>query len=74
MLAEAVQTILRKNKYDNAYELLKEMTRGKNVTLDEIRKFIEKLNLDKEDKDRLLELTPEKYIGLASELVKLLNN
>ena len=74
VLAEAVQTILRKNKYDNAYELLKEMTRGKNVTLDEIRKFIEKLDLDKEDKDRLLELTPEKYIGLASELVKLLNN
>ena len=74
VLAEAVQTILRKNKYDNAYELLKEMTRGKNVTLDEIRKFIEKLELDKEDKNRLLELTPEKYIGLASELVKLLNN
>ena len=74
VLAEAVQTILRKNKYDNAYELLKEMTRGKNVTLDEIRKFVEKLDLDKEDKVRLLDLTPEKYIGLASELVKLLNN
>lgn len=74
VLAEAVQTILRKNKYENAYELLKEMTRGKKVTLDEIRKFIEKLELDKEDKNRLLELTPEKYIGLASELVKLLNN
>ena len=40
VLAEAVQTILRKNKYENAYELLKEMTRGKKVTLDEIRKFI----------------------------------
>ena len=74
VLAEAVQTILRKNKYENAYELLKEMTRGKKVTLDEIRKFVEKLELDKEDKNRLLELTPEKYIGLASELVKLLNN
>ena len=74
VLAEAVQTILRKNKYDNAYELLKEMTRGKKVALDEIRKFVEKLDLDKEDKVRLLDLTPEKYIGLASELVKLLNN
>ena len=69
VLAEAVQTILRKNKYENAYELLKQMTRGKKVTLEEIRKFVKELDIDEEDKKRLLELTPEKYIGLAPKLV-----
>ena len=69
VLAEAVQTILRKNKYENAYELLKQMTRGKKITLEEIRKFVKELDIDEEDKKRLLELTPEKYIGLAQKLV-----
>ena len=72
VLAEAVQTILRKNKYENAYELLKQMTRGKKVTLEEIRKFVKELDIDEEDKKRLLELTPEKYTGLASRLVEML--
>ena len=45
------------------------MTRGKKVTLEEIRKFVKELDIDEEDKKRLLELTPEKYIGLAQKLV-----
>ena len=70
ILAEAVQTILRKNGYENAYETLKEMTRGKNISLEYIRNFVRKLKIDEKDKERLLNLTPEKYIGLAEKLAK----
>lgn len=70
ILAEAVQTILRKNGYENAYETLKEMTRGKNTSLEYIRNFVRKLKIDEKDKERLLNLTPEKYIGLAEKLAK----
>ena len=70
ILAEAVQTILRKNGYANAYEILKEMTRGKNISIEEMRSFIEKLDINKEDKERLLKLEPENYTGLAEKLVK----
>ena len=70
ILAEAVQTILRKNGYENAYETLKEMTRGKNISLEYIRNFVRKIKIDEKDKERLLNLTPEKYIGLAEKLAK----
>ncbi len=43
VLAEAVQTILRKNHFDNAYELLKEFTRGKKITLESLREFVKEL-------------------------------
>lgn len=69
VLAEAVQTILRKNKYNNAYEILKELTRGKEITLEEIRKFINNLDINQEDKQILMDLTPANYIGLAEKLV-----
>ena len=68
VLAEAVQTVLRKNGCENAYETLKRMTRGKNVSLKEIRDFIKDLEINKNDKQILLELTPEKYIGLADKI------
>ncbi len=68
ILAEAVQTILRKNGYENAYEILKSMTRGKNISMKE---FIETLEINKEDKESLLKLEPENYIGLASKLVEI---
>ena len=70
ILAEAVQTILRKNKFENAYEVLKGLTRGKNITLKEIRKFVSNLNINKTDKETLLNLTPESYTGLAENLAK----
>lgn len=73
ILAEAVQTILRKNKYQNAYEMLKEMTRGKHISIEQMKEFISNLNIDVEDKNRLLQLRPQDYIGLAPELVKLLD-
>ena len=68
VLAEAVQTILRKNHFDNAYELLKEFTRGKKITLESLREFVKELNINEEDKNILLNLTPESYIGLSEEL------
>ena len=70
VLAEAIQTILRKNKYGNAYDILKEMTRGKDISLDEMKAFINTLEIDSFDKERLLNLTPKSYTGLASKLAK----
>lgn len=71
VLAEAIQTILRKNKYNNAYEMLKELTRGKEISLEEIRKFVSNLDINESDKQILMNLTPSKYIGLAEKLAKL---
>lgn len=68
ILSEAIQTVLRKNNYNNAYELLKEFTRGKKITLDDLKEFIKTLNIEEDDKINLLKLTPEKYIGLSKEL------
>ena len=69
VLSEAIQTVLRKNGFTDAYEKLKELTRGKRVTLEEIREFILSLKISKEDKNRLLKLDPKEYIGLSSKLI-----
>ena len=68
VLAEAIQTVLRKNKYDNAYELLKDFTRGKDVKLQDLRDFVNDLEIDEQDKQNLLNLTSQNYIGLAEKL------
>lgn len=78
VLGEAIQTVLRAERaagtttIDNPYELLKELTRGKRLTLDDVRAFIEGLDMSTEGKARLLELTPAGYVGLASKLVDFL--
>jgi adenylosuccinate lyase len=64
VLAEAVQTILRKNGDVTAYEKLKNFTRGEAITLENLREFVSKLKLPATEKKQLLELTPEKYIGI----------
>ena len=69
VLGEAVQTVMRKAGHENPYEKLKELTRGARITQETMREFIETLELPEEDKQRLRELTPASYIGLASELV-----
>jgi adenylosuccinate lyase len=69
VLTEAIQTVLRKNKVEKAYELLKGISRGKELDKKELHKFIKSLNIPDEDKKILLELTPSNYIGLASEIV-----
>ena len=71
VLAEAVQTILRKSGSDNAYEQLKNMTQGETVTQESILDFVKLLRIPEEDKNRLSKLTPEEYIGIAPTLVNL---
>lgn len=70
VLAEAVQTVMRKNGHANSYDKLKAITRGKGISEEDMRSFIETLDLPTADKKRLLELTPEKYIGIAPALLK----
>lgn len=72
VLAEPVQTVMRKLGQANPYERLKAFTRGKKITADLMRQFIESLDLPEADKQRLLALTPAKYTGLASTLVELI--
>lgn len=72
VLAEAIQTILRKLGHTDAYEQLKKLTRGQEMTLDNIYKFVGKLNIPKTEKDKLLKLKPNNYIGLSDKLVKLI--
>lgn len=69
VLAEAIQTVLRKNGFNNAYEILKELTRGKEITTCEIRNFVSNLEINEQDKQILMNLSPSNYIGLAKELV-----
>lgn len=69
VVSEAIQTVLRKNGYTNAYELLKELTRGKEITLQDIQIFVQGLDIPDEDKENLLNLKPSNYLGLADKLV-----
>lgn len=71
VLAEAVQTVMRKHGLPNPYERLKELTRGEKITPEAIRFFVGTLELPEEEKTRLLALTPATYIGLAPQLAKL---
>ena len=70
VLSEAIQTVLRKEKKDNAYELLKELSRGHTVNKEIITKFIKGLPIKQDDKETLLKLEPSNYIGLASTIVE----
>ncbi|MBW1863951.1 MAG: adenylosuccinate lyase, partial [Deltaproteobacteria bacterium] len=70
VLAEAVQTVMRKAGIENPYERMKVLTRGKAITREELHFFIQTLELPEDDKNRLLALTPETYIGLAKNLIK----
>lgn len=71
VLAEAIQTVLRREGATGAYEKLKEVTRGKDVTLEDLRVFIKTLEISKSAKSELLALTPENYTGLAATLANL---
>jgi len=69
VLAEPIQTVMRKLGKANPYEQLKELTRGKKMTAAIMRQFIESLDMPNDDKQRLLALTPATYTGIASKLV-----
>ena len=71
VLAEAVQTVMRKSGIENPYEKLKDLTRWKKLTGEDVKNFIEKLDLDKSDKELLLSLSPSLYIGFSKKLALL---
>ena len=72
VLAEAVQTILRREGFPEPYELLKKLTRGRPLTLEVLHTFVASLDLAEGVKAELLALTPETYLGKAADLVKAL--
>ena len=68
VLAEPVQTVLRRHGIANPYEQLKELTRGKAVTKDGLHAFIRGLQIPASERERLLAMTPRSYVGKAAEL------
>lgn len=75
LLAEPVQTVMRKYDIENPYEKLKELTRGRTVTKEDFTAFIDSIKgLPEDEKRRLRELTPQKYIGYAEKLAKNVGN
>ena len=72
IVSEAIQTILRKSGQSQAYEQLKELTRGESVNQKILADYILKLNISEKDRDTLLSLTPQTYIGLSTKISELL--
>jgi adenylosuccinate lyase len=70
LLAEPIQTVMRRYGVENAYEQLKELTRGRRVDGPALRAFITGLQLPSDAKQQLLALSPDTYIGLAAQLAK----
>lgn len=70
VLGEAVQTVMRRHGHADAYEQLKELTRGRRLGSSELREFIQGLDLPADARDRLLALTPARYTGFAAELAR----
>jgi adenylosuccinate lyase len=70
VLAEAVQTVLRRYGVEDAYEQLKSLTRGRRVGADDLRAFVRGLAIPDEARERLLALTPASYVGKAVELAR----
>ena len=68
VIAEAIQTVLRKEGVEAPYEKIKEITRGRKVTLEDFASFIDGLDIGADVKKRLKELRPENYLGLAVEI------
>lgn len=70
VLAEPIQTVMRRFGVEKPYEKLKELTRGQRITPKQMRAFIEKLEIPHDAKAALLELSPRNYTGLAEKLAK----
>ncbi|MEI7842727.1 MAG: adenylosuccinate lyase [Gallionellaceae bacterium] len=71
VLAEPIQTVMRRYNIENAYDKLKELTRGKDgINSASLKTFIESLDIPAEEKQRLQALSPETYLGKAAELAK----
>ncbi len=70
VLAEPVQTVMRRYGLPQPYEQLKNFTRGAPMTRDLMQGFIAKLEIAQSEKDRLLAMTPASYTGMAAELAR----
>ena len=70
VLAEPVQTVMRRYGVENPYEQLKELTRGKGISKEALREFINGLSIPQQAKEQLLAMTPANYIGRAAELAR----
>jgi len=70
VLAEPVQTVMRRYGIENPYEQLKELTRGKGINQADLQAFIRGLKIPEDAKARLLEMTPSSYLGKAVELTE----
>jgi adenylosuccinate lyase len=70
VLAEAIQTVMRRHGLPDAYEQLKQLTRGRSIDEKTLRDYVEGLPLPAAERDRLLELTPSSYTGLAADLAR----
>ena len=70
VLAEPVQTVMRRYGIENPYEQLKELTRGKGISKDALREFVTTLAIPQDAKDLLLAMTPANYVGIAEKLAR----
>ncbi len=70
VLAEAIQTVMRRHKLPNPYEQLKSLTRGQTISQQSLADFIRQLEIPDEDKHRLLDLSPQTYSGFSVELAR----
>jgi adenylosuccinate lyase len=70
VLAEPIQTVMRRYGVAGAYEKLKEVTRGKTVTAEALHQLIRSLDIPDAEKDRLLAMTPASYVGMAATLAR----
>lgn len=74
VLAEPIQTVMRRFGVPNPYEQLKTLTRGKNITKEDLHTFIHQLDIPQDARERLLVMTPSNYLGKAIELSLRLKN
>jgi adenylosuccinate lyase len=70
VLAEPIQTVMRRYGVQGAYERLKDVTRGRTVRAEDLHALIRSLEIPQEERDRLLAMTPGSYVGLAAELAR----
>jgi len=70
VLAEPIQTVMRRFGVQGAYEKLKEVTRGKTVRAEDLHALVRSLEIPQSEKDRLLAMTPGSYVGMAAELAR----
>ena len=70
VLAEPIQTVMRRYGVQGAYEKLKEVTRGKTVKAEDLHGLIRSLEIPEAEKERLLVMTPASYVGMAAELAR----